>query len=337
VGREGGVALRPRGPIDPGDVDAGRALFRGALELGRADQAFVAAALLTQREPDDQEAAAFYEKHRPRFLGRALERPISLEEEPGLRHPEDSADLAALFALLQELADTRAPLPLAQLAVAATDRQEDAALPEAFARVRAWTAEVLAVRPPPVYLRADFDDQVHTAAPSDGEPVLLCGPRALAQPDKLRLGFELGRAMSYLWPGRGVAGSRPARRLRSMLLGCLAAGGFGAGGVALDPDDTLAGDSRTWLLGAPQWRREDVSRLLTRLTSGKANLNLSRWLRVMSSTADRVGLILCGDPAIALRGAASAGGPEAAEELLDWAASPEHLRLRRALGRSIDV
>jgi CheY-like chemotaxis protein/tetratricopeptide (TPR) repeat protein len=330
-------ALRTRWRLDPGDAEAGRALFHGALERGLPDQAFVAAALLGQREPDDQEALAHYEKHRPRFLARGPARPLSLEDEPGLRHPEDSADLAALFALLQVLANTRAPLLLAELQVTPENRRADAALPEAFASVRAWAAEVLAVPVPPVYERADFDDQVHAAAPSDSPPLLLVGPRALAQENKLILGFALCRAMTYLWPGRGIAGSRPARRLKSMLLGCLAAGGFGAGGVALAPDDTLAQESRTWMLGAQESRRSDVQRLLLRLTAGKANLNLSRWLRAMSCTADRVGLVLSGDPAVALRGAASAGGSDAAEELLGWATSVEHLRLRRVLGRSIDV
>lgn len=330
-------ALRMRWRLDPGDADPGRALFRGAAQQGHHDQAFVAAALLQLRDPDDQDATHFYERQRPRFLARALERPLSLEEQPELRHGEDAADLAALFALLKDLADARAPLPLQQLQVSKTDRRGDADLPEAFARVRAWVAQVLAVVPPPVYVRADFDDQLHAAAPSDSEPILLCGPRALAQQDRLRLGFELSRAMTYHWPGRGVAGSRPARRLRSMLLGCLAAGGFGGGGIALDPEDALAAESRAWFLGAPDSRREDIKRLLIRLTAGKANLNLSRWLRAMTHTADRVGMVLCGDPAVALRGAESAGGPEAAADLLEWATSPAHLRLRRELGRSVDV
>src|SRR6185369_15627601 len=141
-------ALRTRWRLDPGDAEARRALFHGALERGRPDQAFVAAALLSQREPDDQEAVAFYEKHRPRFLARGLGRPLALEDEPGLRHAEDPADLAALFALLQVLANTRAPLLLAELQVSAENRRADAALPEAFARVRAWVAEVLAVPVP---------------------------------------------------------------------------------------------------------------------------------------------------------------------------------------------
>jgi CheY-like chemotaxis protein/tetratricopeptide (TPR) repeat protein len=330
-------ALRTRWRLDPSDIEAARALLTGAQELGRHDQAFVVAAVLQVREPDDQEAAALYEKQRPRFLQRALAQPLSLEDEPSLRHPDDSADLAALFALLEGLAETKVPLPLAQLQVSAADHRADDELPEAFANVRGWAAQVLAVTAPPVYVRNDFDDQVHTAAPQGLGPILLCGPRALAQENRLRLGFELARAMTYVWPGRAVAGSRPARRLKSMLLGCLAAGGFGAGGFALDPGDELAAQSRAWILGSPESRRADVHRILRRLTAGRASLNLSRWLRAMSATADRVGMVLCGDPALALRGADAAGGPDAAAELLDWALAKDHLVLRKKMGRSVDV
>ena len=57
----------------------------------------------------------------------------------------------------------------------------------------------------------------------------------------------------------------------------------------------------------------------------------------LRGTADRVGLLLCGDPPVALRAAADLGSGETTADLLDFCVSPEHLRARRAIGLSVDV
>jgi hypothetical protein len=57
----------------------------------------------------------------------------------------------------------------------------------------------------------------------------------------------------------------------------------------------------------------------------------------MARTADRVGLLVCGDPAAALRACEAVGGPPAADDLCAWATGPEHLAARSVLGISIDV
>src|SRR5207248_11540117 len=73
--------------------------------------------------------------------------------------------------------------------------------------------------PPPVYRRNDFGLEAHVGAARP--PILLAGPQALALADKPALAFRLGRAVTFLLPGRAVAGALPARQLKATLLATL--------------------------------------------------------------------------------------------------------------------
>ena len=76
---------------------------------------------------------------------------------------------------------------------------------------------------------------------------------------------------------------------------------------------------------------------VTRVTHGRTTINLTNWARALGRTADRVGMLLCGDPATAGRIAAGWLTPDALDDLLDYALSADHLAVRRALGLAVDV
>jgi hypothetical protein len=81
----------------------------------------------------------------------------------------------------------------------------------------------------------------------------------------------------------------------------------------------------------------EMTRLLDYLRSENRTINLSRWTRAMGRTADRVGLVLCGDLPAAARFARETGDVEATMDLLDFAISPSFGKLRVEMGLSIDV
>ena len=99
------------------------------------------------------------------------------------------------------------------------DQIEPARLPAPFARVLGYCAQQLGVAAPPVYRRADFADDAHVGAARP--PLLLAGPHALALADNSALAFRLGRALTYVLPGRAVAGSLPSRQLKQTMLAAL--------------------------------------------------------------------------------------------------------------------
>ena len=51
--------------------------------------------------------------------------------------------------------------------------------------------------------------------------MLLAGPQSLALGDHTALAFRLGRALTYLLPGRAVAGSLPSRQLKQTVLAAM--------------------------------------------------------------------------------------------------------------------
>ncbi|HSD91315.1 MAG TPA: hypothetical protein VLB44_27515, partial [Kofleriaceae bacterium] len=70
-------------------------------------------------------------------------------------------------------------------------------------------------------------------------------------------------------------------------------------------------------------------RLLSRTGGG---LNLSLWARSLARTADRAGMLLCGDVPAAFSGAKEMGDLE--KDLVEYAYSAAHVTLRAQLGLS---
>jgi len=69
-----------------------------------------------------------------------------------------------------------------------------------------------------------------------------------------------------------------------------------------------------------------------RLISRGGGLNLSLWARSLSRTADRAGMLLCGDVPAAFTGATEMG--ELDRDLQEFAYSAAHVNLRSQLGLS---
>jgi hypothetical protein len=216
------------------------------------------------------------------------------------------------------------PVTLADLAVDAAARVADTELPVAFGRLRNYTAELLGLTPAPVYAQPDFGPDVHVGATE--ELVLLAGDEALTAPDRPELGFRLARATSYLWPGRAVGASRPARVMRALFLALFK--------ETVGDDEAGDDPARAAVAALDLGTRDQARALAQRLLARSQDHNLSRWAQSLGRTADRFGLLVCGDVPVAVRLAAS---PTADGDLLDFARSEAFLRLRAALGLTVSA
>jgi hypothetical protein len=292
---------------------------------GPTDADFVALSLRIasgDERPGDRE---IYDDLRPRTLPRATT-TMTTELWNRLRHPLDEPDLGALAELLAPAVQVLHPITLAELGVDPSAAIGDDNLPPAFAAQQAYIAGLLGLPRAPVYAHPDFGDEVHVGACAP--LVLLAGDDALTAPDRPELGYRIARATTYLWPGRAVGGSRPARILRSLVQalareasGAAVGAGGSAGGSAGDRE--LAG-AQTALAVLDRPVREQARALVARLRARGPELDLSRWAQALGRTADRFGLLVCCDLPTALRlGDAS---------LVEFARSPTFLALRAALG-----
>jgi len=205
-----------------------------------------------------------------------------------------------------------------------TMRLADADIPPAFGKLRAKIAELLGVPVAPVYARVELGTQIHVIAADP--PVLIAGDEALTAPERPELAFRLGRAMTFLWPGRAVGASRPGRVLRAVMMACFRE----ASGSVVGADDALAPGAAESLAALSEAARVQARAASLRLISRGGGLNLSLWSKSLTRTADRVGMLLSADVPAAFAGATEVG--ELDRDLIEFAYSAAHVNLRSQLG-----
>jgi len=323
--------LRNHWRSDPTAPGPGLELLRAAQQAARPDAVFLAASALIARGVDNSEALEIYERYRPRFVVRA-QRQLSGERWRQVCHPDDDPAIGALMGLLEPAVRSVLPLSMADLEIDDSMGLDADTLPEDIERMLRYVAHMLQVSPPALYVRPDFGHQIHLAAVEP--PVLLAGDDALAAPERAELCFRMARAMTYRLTGRTIGGAQPARVLKQAVL---AAFTMAHPNSPVDDPDGLVEELRNALAYLPEDNQRRVHDLVTKLTQQSRSLNLSKWAKGLARTADRVGLVLCGDLPAAVRFASDSAGQDAHLDLVDFGVSATHLRLRTELGLSIDV
>jgi tetratricopeptide (TPR) repeat protein len=310
-----------RGAMD--DPQPGQVLVKSAEASGHLDAAFLAASTMVALGTADPHMAQVYERQRVR--GAAIpSRGLGREQWAMLRHRDDGVELGVMMELVAPAVHALAPMTLADSDVDAGTRIEAADMPAPFARLRALCAELLGVPPAPVYSRVELGTQIHVVAADP--PVLIAGDDALTAPERPELLFRLARAMTFLWPGRAVGASRPGRVLRAVVLAVFRE----ASGSEIGMDDPLASSAADVVAMLPAANRVQARGAALRLLSRGDGLNLSLWARSLSRTADRAGMLLCGDVPAAFAGAREIG--ELDRDLVEFAYSAAHVKLRAQLG-----
>jgi hypothetical protein len=135
-------------------------------------------------------------------------------------------------------------------------------------------------------------------------------------------------------PGRAIGGSRPSRFLKAVLC---AAVRLAVPSLPFDDADGSVARLEALLAQASASQQKQARTLALEVTRERTTVNLSTWARALARTADRVGLLLCCDVAIAARADGELAGIDALDDLVDFAVGRGHLAARRALGLSIDV
>jgi tetratricopeptide (TPR) repeat protein len=306
-----------------GDPGGGATLVRRAEAAGHVDAAFLAASTMVALGTADAHMRAVYEHQRVRGVA-VPEQALEREHWTMLRHKDDSVELGAMMELVAPAVHLLAPMTLADGDVDAGTLIDDADMPAPFARLRALYADLLGVALAPVYSRVELGTQIHVIATAS--PVLVAGDEALTAPERPELVYRLARAMTFLWPGRAIGASRPGRVLRAIMLAVFRE----ASGSPIGLDDRLASSASDAVAMLPAVNRVQARAAALRLLSRGDRLNLSLWARSLSRTADRAGMLLCGDVP-----AAFAAAKEIAEldrDLVEFAYSAAHVKLRAQLG-----
>jgi hypothetical protein len=327
---EAALALRETWRLEPEDPLPGRALFANHCGAGRWDAALVAASALACRGALDETSAAYLKQHRPRFLVRA-HGTITNALVESMRHADDDPSLGAVLA--EVFAVATPDIALNVLGVGPNDAVQANALPETLARALTYVSQVLDVNAPMVFVRADFGTEIHVGAARP--PILLAGSQALHNRDVLALAFRLGRAMSYLWAGRALAGALPPAELKDYLGAALT---LAQPGLRFDDPEGRVATLRAKLSGRatslPRVLKPHIEALRG---GGKSRVNLGRFVTGMARTADRIGLLMCNDLPTAVTIVQQECALGAEDELIDFALSDAYINARATLGLAIAV
>jgi tetratricopeptide (TPR) repeat protein len=308
------------------DPHSGAELVRTAQAAGHADTAFLAAATMVALGTADQPMQALYEQHRVR-MSSLPSTPLGRDEWALLRHKDDTIELGALVELVAPAIHALAPMTLADSDLDASQRIADNELPQVFSWLRVQLGALLGVGEAPVYSRSELGTQIHVVACDP--PVLVAGDDALTAPERPELVFRLARALTFLWPGRAVGSSRPGRVLRAVVSAVVRE----AAGTELGADDPLAAKATAALDRLSNDVRTQARATALRLMSRHGGgMNLSLWSRSLVRTADRAGMLLCGDIPAAFQGAREMSDLD--KDLIEFAYSAAHVRLRTQLGMS---
>jgi tetratricopeptide (TPR) repeat protein len=309
-----------------GETRSGVELVLTTQAAGHSDAAFLAASTMVALATADDAMQTLYEECRPR-TPTLPSTPFDRNQWALLRHKDDTVELGALVELVAPAIHALSPMTLADSELDAGQHIADADLPQAFQWLRAQLGALLGVTDAPVYTRPELGTQIHVVAADP--PVLVAGDDALTAPERPELVFRLARALTFLWPGRAVGSSRPGRVLKAVVMAIVRE----AAGSEVGKDDPLSSQANDVLAvlsaDARTQARGTALRLLSR---GGGGLNLSLWARSLARTADRAGLLLCGDVPAAFAGAREMGDLD--KDLIEFAYSAAHVKLRSQLGLS---
>jgi hypothetical protein len=185
----------------------------------------------------------------------------------------------------------------------------------------------LEINPPGVLIRKSLPELVQSIGTRP--PFLLVSPFAFQAEDEIVYRFLIGRALTPLTPRLIIAAWQNTAVLRDYIKASLA---------LTFPDIDLSND------GADIARLKQEIESLVNVDALKQNiassrqwldeLRLSRWRRGVQYTADRVGLLMCGDLVIA-GGILRRISPGAEHELIDFALSESYSQLRSELEISL--
>ena len=312
---------------DPYKVDSYHALFRAYADAGRIDRAWsVARALvfLERADAEQRDLCRRFGANGPRRAQRRLTGDMWKRLLPGGAHRYLNALFGALGSAVASCA------PAAKQAGLHGGRIDDADTP--FAQMLDYAAQVLDVSVPPVHRHREQTGAIRAIGYCEDDRIegALLVPRALlAGTDATELAFHCGRALTYL---------RPDHLLRVALSDDGLRSAFRAAMTLAHPRpgaDEAAALAATAAERLELHQIEQLRAVVDRLLDSELDCDLPGWRRSIDATANRVGLVLCGDLGLAARAAAATAGADAVKELLLYSISDDHAKLREHLGIAV--
>lgn len=325
---------------DPFRIESYKALFRVYLEANRYDRAWCMAAALTFLEKASEEERRIYEQYRGKSLRKAK---ANLDQEAfdKIYHPDQEMLVSYIMSILnQGLRQVYADDIKKDWGLHPKKDKLDTGQGTLFANVYNYVAETINIAPvPEVYLKKDQALGVRNA--NVHPPAIVAGADVVQNTDARELAFRISKLLSGMRSEHYLGSiGWPTEILKMFFMAAMHVTNpnLGLEQQLGEQGLTIAQEIQNMPSQMQMQLRKHVSQYLK---TGK-NPNLSRWLRHVEHTTNRVGLLVCGDLETAAsfiksdRNALSkAPVKEKIRELILFVISDEYTELRERLGLAI--
>lgn len=328
---------------DPLKLDPYRSLYRLFLHKRGYDEAWCAAAAISFMQKAEPEEYQFFEDYRPQGILQVKGRLNNEVWVKALFHPNLNIYVSKIF---EAIAAAALKAKIAQMG--ATYRPPDKQFREdvatstiTFARTFGWTAQVLGIPMPELYVRNDQPGAIQT---------LVAEPRASEAGRAVLSGFQPNE-FAFIC-GKHLAGYRPELFIRNLFPAQtdLTVMLF-AGMVIADPNTPLPQELATNVRATGKalsqfmdtQARDYLNSVVKAFVQEGAKVNIKHWMRAAELTACRAALLVCGDLEIAKkiisaeRATPELSAADKMKDLLVFSMSENYALLRKSLGVQIPV
>jgi tetratricopeptide (TPR) repeat protein len=330
---------------DAMNVDAYRAMYNVFLTQQSYDRAWCVASVLSFLGRANEEEQRFFEDWRPSDIPKPTSR---LDGETWIKylfHEEEDLYISKIFeavvqaALRAKVDALKAKNELPNLPE--QFRQDPQTSTVNFARTFWWAAEILGIRAPNLYARADVPGAL-TAVPAD-PPASVAGNQVLQGLGTLDRAFVSGSHLTMYRSEHYIKMLFPTVTELTVLL--FAAIRIVAPQAPAPPEYNAQVQATAVMLNKylQPMQREQLKVIVSRFLKEGARANLKRWAQCVETTAARAGLLLAGDLDVAKRVIASQPQlpgdltpQERLKELMVFSVSDNYFTLRSQLGLQIN-
>jgi golgin subfamily B member 1 len=328
---------------DPLKLEPYRSLYRLFLHKRTYDEAWCAAAAITFMQKAEPEEYQFFEDYRPQGILQVKGRLNNEIWSKALFHPTLNIYVSKIFEAISAAA-LKAKIAQMGAGFRPPDKQfkEDVATSTiTFARTFGWTAQVLGIPIPELYIRNDQPGAIRAlvAEPRASE----AGRAVLSGFQPHEFAFICGKHLASYRPELFIRNLFPAQTDLTVML-------F-AGMVIADPKTPLPQELATNVRATAQalsqymdtQARDYLANVVKRFVQEGAKVNIKTWMRAAELTACRAALLVCGDLEVAKKIlSAESTTPELTaadkmKDLLVFTMTENYSLLRKALGVEIPV
>ncbi|MDI1437538.1 tetratricopeptide repeat protein, partial [Polyangium sorediatum] len=330
--------------VDPGQVDAYRAIYRLSVDRGAYDPAWCAAAALAFLREADEEQVTYFQDYRPDGRIQVKSRFDSDLWARHVFHEDQSLLVGKIFEMLARAAMKAKVEALRQrkelLALDPFLRQDPTTSSVPFVRTMGWASRVIGVTCPALFVRSDVPGGI-VAVPTE-PPASVVGQTLLGGLSQEELAFVAGKHLAMYRGEHYIKQLFPsAEELRVI---------FHAAVKMVMPDantprdvDTRAEATAKALRSFMGPREQDGLRVVVRkFISEREEADIGRYFRAVELTATRAGFILCGDLGVAKKLIAAEPTlpddplpSDKLKDLLAYSVSESYLAVRQTLGIAI--